>query len=62
MSGGKTCLSGGKKAEWWLRPTTSNQCGQSPANVLPSHYDTQISIDENKSEGNKTFTFFVFEG
>ena len=26
----KKSLSGGKQAEWWLRLTTPNQCGQNP--------------------------------
>ena len=30
MSGGKSSLRGGKIAERWLEPTTSDQCGENP--------------------------------
>ena len=30
VGGGKTSLSGGKMAEWWLGSTTPDQCGQNP--------------------------------
>ena len=36
LSGGKNRLfnsSGDKKAEWWLGPTTPDQCGQNPVEV-----------------------------
>ena len=46
MSGGKNSSSGDKEAEWWLGPTTPDQCGQNPAIVqfndglpLPCNHD-----------------------
>ena len=34
VSGDQNSLSGDEKVEWWLRPTTTNHCGQNPESKI----------------------------